>query len=129
MSLTTISLLLLVTCSLGSQDVEDLISRGYTCSLADLRAENEVSRKPGVETVCNDGVCSQCVKTGDMDSIKPWLVRHMDMDPEDYLRHGYVCSEEFRDHGDADRVCDDGHCVGCKVTKRFSTYILTSHDQ
>ena len=116
--------LLLVTCCLGGQDVEDWISRGYTCSLADSRMENEVSRKPGVEIVCDDGVCSQCVRTGD--GIKPWLVRHKDMDPEDFLRHGYVCSEEFRDDTDAERVCDDGHCVGCKVSSRIIVWIPLS---
>ena len=36
------------------------------------------------------------------------------MDVEDYLRHGFVCSQEFRDLADARKVCDDGLCVGCK---------------
>ena len=93
-------------------DVEDLIARGYTCSLADDRVQNEIPR-PGVEVVCDDGVCSQCVKTGD--GVRPWMVRNKEMDPEDYLRHGFVCSEEFRNSPDAEDVCDDGHCVGCKV--------------
>ena len=41
-------------------------------------------------------------------------MKHHDMDPEDYLRHGFVCGEQFRDDRDAEQVCDDGHCVGCK---------------
>ena len=96
----------------GGMDVEDWISSGYTCSLADPGVETD-QRRPGVEIVCDDGVCAQCVKTDD--GVKPWLMKHSDLDPEDYLRHGFVCSEEFRDDRDAERVCDDGHCVGCKV--------------
>ena len=91
-------------------DVEDLISRGFTCSLADQTGGSQ--HQPGVETVCDDGVCSQCVKTGE--GIKPWLLRNQHMDVEDYLRHGFVCSQEFRDLAEANKVCDDGLCVGCK---------------
>ena len=103
--------LLVVSCR-ADLDVEDLIARGYTCSLAESRVQNEIP-KPGVEVVCDDGVCSQCVKTGD--GVKPWMIRNRDLDPEDYLRHGFVCSQEFRHSPDAEDVCDDGLCVGCKV--------------
>jgi len=93
---------------LAGLDVEDLISRGYTCSLAD----REGGDQPGVEIVCDDGVCAQCVKT--REGIKPWLVRNNHLDVEDYLKLGYVCSKEFLDSRDAQKVCDDGLCVGCK---------------
>ena len=93
-------------------DVEDFISRGYTCSLADQTDTRGSPHQPGVETVCDDGVCSQCVKTGE--GIQPWLLRNQHMEVEDYLRHGFVCSLEFRDLADAHKVCDDGLCVGCK---------------
>ena len=100
----------LIVSSLSGLDVEDYISRGYTCSLAEQSGESW--HQPGVERVCDDGVCSLCVKTGD--GIKPWLVRKHDMDVEDYLRHGFVCALEFKDLSDSHTVCDDGLCVGCK---------------
>ena len=106
---------LVSTLIVGSQaglDVEDLISRGYTCSLADQAGGSSYQYQQGVETVCDDGVCSQCVKTGE--GIKSWLLRNQHMDVEDYLKHGFVCSLEFRDLADANKVCDDGLCVGCK---------------
>ena len=99
-----------IVASQAGLDVEDLISRGYTFSLADQTGGRQ--NQPGVETVCDDGVCSQCVKTGE--GIKPWLLRNQHMDVEDYLKHGFVCSLEFRDLADAHKVCDDGLCVGCK---------------
>lgn len=91
--------------------MEDMIARGYTCSLADDRETNMVNR-PGIEVVCDDGVCSKCIKTGD--GAKPWLMKHHDMDPEDYIRHGFVCGHQLRHDDDAEQVCDDGYCVGCK---------------
>jgi len=101
----------LVHVDCGRLDVEDLIARGYTCSLAEDRDTNMVNR-PGIEIVCDDGVCSKCIKSGE--GGKPWLMKHHDMDPEDYLKHGFVCGEQFRDDRDAEQVCDDGYCVGCK---------------
>ena len=77
-----------------------------------IRAQNELPR-PGVEIVCDDGVCSQCVKTSEW--VRPWILRHGERDPEDFLRDGFVCAEEFREDSEAERVCDDGLCVGCKV--------------
>ena len=65
-----------------------------------------------METVCDDGVCSKCIKTGE--GIKPWLVRNRNMDVEDYLSLGYVCSLDYRDLVEAHTVCDDGLCVGCR---------------
>ena len=48
-------------CRGGGLDVEDWIARGYTCSLAEQGAASR-HPGPGVELVCDDGVCSQCVK-------------------------------------------------------------------
>ena len=48
-------------CRGGGLDVEDWIARGYTCSLAEQGAASR-NPGPGVELVCDDGVCSQCVK-------------------------------------------------------------------
>ena len=50
-------------CRGGGLDVEDWIARGYTCSLAEQGAASR-NPGPGVELVCDDGVCSQCVKVG-----------------------------------------------------------------
>ena len=86
MKLVTLILSLIVSCD-ADLDLEDLISRGYTCSLADETGETR--HQPGVETVCDDGVCSQCVKTGQ--GIKPWLVRNNHLDIElrvRDLKHG-----------------------------------------
>ena len=114
-------LLLLTSCpvlSLAGLDLEGLISLGYTCSLAE-RLAGEGPDMPGVETVCDDGVCSQCVKTAQ--GIKPWLVANHDLDVEDFLQHGFVCSLEFRDSREAHNVCDDGLCVGCMKPHRSLT--------
>ena len=40
-------------------DVEDLIALGYTCSLADSNVQQNFRR---VEVVCDDGICSQCIR-------------------------------------------------------------------
>ena len=77
------------------------------------RVQNELPR-PGVEIVCDDGVCSQCVKTSE--GARPWLLRHGEREPEDFLRDGFVCAEEFLEDSEAERVCDDSHCVGCKAS-------------
>ena len=105
----------LVVVSDAGVDVEDLIERGYTCALADRNAENDVP-EPGTEIVCDDGVCSQCVKT--QDRARSSIMRRKDMDVEDYLKYGYVCSAEERNAPDAETVCDDGFCFGCKKPVR-----------
>lgn len=84
-----------------------------------------------MEIVCDDGVCSQCVKTseGVRPQVRPWMMRHEHREPEDFLRDGFVCAEEFLEdegideflEGKAERVCDDGHCVGCKVRPHEGT--------
>lgn len=86
-----------------------------------------------MEIVCDDGVCSQCVKTseGVRPQVRPWMMRHEHREPEDFLRDGFVCAEEFLEdegideflEGKAERVCDDGHCVGCKVRPHEGTTI------
>lgn len=91
-------------------DVEDLIERGYTCALADRDVLTE-SSEPGRRVVCDDGICSECIKT---DGVVSLLTKRRDVDVEDYLKDGYVCSEEAQDDPDADRVCDDGVCFGCR---------------
>ena len=48
-------------CRGGGLDVEDWIARGYTCSLAEQGAASR-NPGPGGELVCDDGICSQCVK-------------------------------------------------------------------
>ena len=77
-----------------------------------FRTQNEHPR-PGVEVVCDDGVCSQCVRAGP----GPRLPRREDTEPEDWIMDGFVCAEELLEDSDAERVCDDGHCVGCKVSR------------
>ena len=108
--IVTVLISTFIVASRAGLDVEDLISRGYTCSLADGRDGSPP--QPGVETVCDDGVCSQCVKTGE--GIQPWLLRNQHREVEDFLRDGFVCSIEFRDLAEASKVCEDGLCVGCK---------------
>ena len=75
-----------------------------------------------MEIVCDDGVCSQCVKTSEGVRPKAWMMRHGDREPEDFLRDGFVCAEEFLED-EAERVCDDGHCVGCKVRPHDNTFV------
>ena len=65
------------------------------------RVQNELPR-PGVEILCDDGVCSQCVKTSE--GARPWLLRHGEREPEDFLRDGFVCAEEFLEDSEAERV-------------------------
>ena len=116
--------------STTDEDVEDLIAQGYTCSLADSSVP--ISR-PGVEVVCDDGICSQCIRNPRLRLEK---ISNKELDPEDYLKDRFVCSEEFRNSPDAVNVCDDGHCVGCKVNisyhlvVNYSFYISTEtpHD-
>lgn len=53
------------------------------------------------------------MQTGE--GVKPWMMRHgRDTEPEDLLRAGLVCSEQFRGSEDAVTACEDGLCVGCK---------------
>ena len=47
----------------AGEDVEDLIEKGYTCSLATANEEKTLKEFPGVRIVCDDGFCSKCVKT------------------------------------------------------------------
>jgi len=91
-------------------DVEDYIVKGYTCALADKDAAEEV---PGERIVCDDGICSKCVKTSD-GIAPPYSKRRGDVDVEDYLKDGYICSKDAHDAEDAHNVCDDGVCYGCR---------------
>ena len=101
---------LMFTLCQADRDVEDLIAQGYTCSLADYPGRTDIPR-PGVEIVCDDGICAKCIKNRGV-TPSPTINKE---DPEDYLLDGFVCSEEFRNSPNAANVCDDGHCVGCKV--------------
>lgn len=103
-------LAIIVVVSNAGVDVEDLIERGYTCALADKDVFTE-SSEPGRRVVCDDGICSECIKTDEGVSL---LNKRRDVDVEDYLKDGYVCSEEAKDDPDAGRVCDDGVCFGCR---------------
>ena len=71
-------------------------------------------------------MCSQCVKTSE--GVRPWLLRHGDREPEDFIRDGFVCAREFLDDREAESVCDDGHCVGCKVSIPKKDEVLSSAD-
>lgn len=98
-------------------DVEDLIALGYSCSLTDSNVQNF---RPGVEIVCDDGICSECIKFGE-----PGLGRQLGffkstthLDVEDLIALGYACSsadcpdvQNFRP--DVEFVCDDGICSQC----------------
>jgi len=95
----------------AGEDVEDLIEKGYTCSLATANEEKSLNEFPGVRIVCDDGFCSKCVKTDEGVNV---LYKRDDIDVEDYLRDGFVCSEEAHNAPDAHAVCDDGVCFGCR---------------
>ena len=64
----------------ADQDVEDLIAQGYTCSLADYSGRTDIP-KPGVEVVCDDGICAKCIKNRGV-TPSPTINKE---DPEDYL--------------------------------------------
>jgi len=100
----------IISLSYAGVDVEDLIEKGYTCALADKDVRRELS-EPGRRVVCDDGICSECIKTNEGISL---LEKNRDVDVEDYLKDGYVCSEEAKNAPDADTVCDDGVCFGCR---------------
>ena len=113
--LLVIASLMVMMCQ-ADLDVEDFIAQGYSCSLADPNVQNF---KPGVEIVCDDGICSQCIKIGEpvdgrnLGFFKP--TTHLDV--EDLIAQGYTCSladskvQNFRPGFEV--VCDDGVCSQC----------------
>ena len=113
--LLLIASLMVMMCQ-ADLDVEDFIAQGYSCSLADPNVQNF---KPGVEIVCDDGICSQCIKIGEpvdgrnLGFFKP--TTHLDV--EDLIAQGYTCSladskvQNFRPGFEV--VCDDGVCSQC----------------
>ena len=107
-----ISSLVVTLCQAG-RDAEDLIAKGYTCKLVDY---NQNYPRPGVEVICDDGICAWCVKTHNQRSIK-WTNRETELDAEDLIAQGYVCgpaTSNFQTStSGVEVVCDDGHCAQC----------------
>jgi len=104
-------MLYVITSANADVDAEDLIARGYTCSLARTQPRlhlNTDSRR----YVCDDGICIECVLTGE--KAKP-VAEFLD-DPEDYLKAGFACTpyNSRIPHLEAGIVCDDGFCFECK---------------
>merc|ERR1712055_983628 len=63
-------LLFLAAPGYADVDVEDLIVRGYTCSLADTNQKSwQRERVINTEVVCDDGICIECVLAGK--KVKP----------------------------------------------------------
>eukprot|EP00092_Neocalanus_flemingeri_P024840 GFUD01026936.1.p1 GENE.GFUD01026936.1~~GFUD01026936.1.p1 ORF type:complete len:286 (+),score=91.58 GFUD01026936.1:210-1067(+) len=106
--LTGLFIFSIVTLVNADVDAEDLIARGYTCSLAAKDAEFGPA-DVGAEIVCDDGVCIECVQTAK--KAKSILTEHDDV--EDYLKAGYVCSPASSTL-EGRMVCDDGVCYKCK---------------
>ena len=90
-------------------DAEDLIAKGYTCSLAAKNAEFGTA-DVGTVIVFEDGVYIECVLTDK--KAKPLLQGSDDV--EDYLKAGYICTPDSATTSRPGIVCDDGYCFACK---------------
>ena len=90
-------------------DAEDLIAKGYTCSLAAKNAEF-ITADVGTVIVYEDGVAIECFLTGKR--AEPLLQGSDDV--EDYLKAGYICTPDSATTPRPGIVCDDGYCFSCK---------------
>merc|ERR1712025_22256 len=96
---------------LAGNDAEDLIARGYSCSLAPPGSRESLD--VNTEVLCDDGICIECTKAPGGAPGTP-LARRMD-DLEDSLLAGYLCAEETRGAAPvgSERVCEDRVCYTC----------------
>ena len=100
----------LATLARADVDAEDLITRGYTCSLSSKKTEFGPSIV-GTEIICDDGICIECVLT---DKKPQSFLQGYDVDVEDFLKAGYSCSQDKTVRTPQPGVvCDDGVCFRC----------------